>query len=220
VITIDFTKSANPNEWDYSISIPDADVTAPVAPETGTLTFDETGTLTDPPPGGPFPTFQITGLANGAADLDLNWEIYDGVDPRITQYAQPSAVSANAQDGAPAAQLLRVGLDDGGAVLAQYSNGEQKMVAQLAMAAVRNPESLIAVGNNNYQLSARSALPAVGLPGTGGRGTIIGGAVESSTVDIAREFTDLIVLQRGYQANTRVVTTVDELSQETINLIR
>ena len=63
-------------------------------------------------------------------------------------------------------------------------------------------------------------LPAIGMPSTGGRGSILGGATESSTVDIAREFTNLIVLQRGYQANTRVVTTVDELSQETINLKR
>jgi flagellar hook protein FlgE len=88
------------------------------------------------------------------------------------------------------------------------------------MASIRNPESLIAMGNNNYQLSARTALPAIGLPGTGGRGSIIGGAVEYSTVDIAREFTQLIVLQRGYQANSKVITAVDELSQETINLKR
>ena len=115
---------------------------------------------------------------------------------------------------------MRVGLADGGKILAQYSNGQQTMVGQLAMAAVRNPESLIAVGNNNYQLSAKSALPAVGIPNTGGRGQILGGAVEFSTVDIAREFTNLIVLQRGYQANAKVVTTVDELSQETINLKR
>jgi flagellar hook protein FlgE len=93
-------------------------------------------------------------------------------------------------------------------------------VGQLAMASVRNPESLLSVGNNAYQLSGRSALPAIGLPGTGGRGTILGGAIENSTVDIAREFTNLIILQRGYQANSRVITTVDELSQETINLKR
>ena len=122
--------------------------------------------------------------------------------------------------GLPAAQLVGVGIGDGGVILAQYSNGQQSVIGQLAMASIRNPESLIAVGNNNYQLSARSALPAVGVPGTGGRGTILGGAVENSTVDIAREFTNLIVLQRGYQANARVVTTVDELSQETINLKR
>jgi flagellar hook protein FlgE len=76
------------------------------------------------------------------------------------------------------------------------------------------------VGNNNYQVSARTATPAVGLPNTGGRGDIVGGAIEASTVDIAKEFTNLIVLQRGYQANSRVITTVDELSQETINLKR
>jgi flagellar hook protein FlgE len=116
--------------------------------------------------------------------------------------------------------LIRVGIGDGGRVLAQYSNGEQVAVGQLAMASIRNPESMIAVGNSNFQLSARSALPAIGLPGTGGRGQIIGGAVEFSTVDIAREFTNLIVLQRGYQANARVVTAVDEISQETINLKR
>jgi flagellar hook protein FlgE len=116
--------------------------------------------------------------------------------------------------------LVRVGIGDGGRVLAQYSNGQQVAVGQLAMAAIRNPESMLAVGNNNFQLSARSALPAIGLPGTGGRGSIMGGSVEFSTVDIAREFTNLIVLQRGYQANARVVTAVDEISQETINLKR
>jgi flagellar hook protein FlgE len=105
-------------------------------------------------------------------------------------------------------------------VLAQYSNGQQTKVGQLAMASIRNPESLVAVGDNNYQTSERSALAAVGIPGTGGRGSILGGSVEYSTVDIAKEFTQLIVLQRGYQANAKVITAVDELSQETINLKR
>jgi flagellar hook protein FlgE len=63
-------------------------------------------------------------------------------------------------------------------------------------------------------------LPAIGVPGTGGRGQILGGSTEASTVDIAKEFTNLIVYQRGYQANTRVITTADEISQETINLKR
>jgi flagellar hook protein FlgE len=116
--------------------------------------------------------------------------------------------------------LIRVGLADGGQMLAQYSDGQQVVVGQVAMASVRNPESLIAAGNNNYQASARTATPAIGLPNTGGRGDIVGGAIEASTVDIAKEFTNLIVLQRGYQANSRVITTVDELSQETINLKR
>ncbi len=221
IVSIDLTKSAA-NMWDYTVSIPDSDVATPPAPNvTGQLVFDEGGrldlTATTPPDPLNIPAGE---LKTGAAALELNWLLANGTVPRLTQFAEPSAVSANAQDGSPAAQLIRVGLANGGQVLAQYSNGQQIVVGQLAMASVRNPESLISIGNNNYQLSARSALPAVGLPGTGGRGTIIGGAIENSTVDIAREFTNLIVLQRGYQANSRVVTTVDELSQETINLKR
>ncbi|MCX6896990.1 MAG: flagellar hook protein FlgE [Verrucomicrobia bacterium] len=220
MVTVSFTKSATANAWDYSISVPDADVTTAITPVTGTLTFDANGKLTDPAPGGTMPAISITGLTTGAGQLDMTWNLYDGQTARLTQFAQPSAISANAQDGLPAAQLVRVGLADGGKLLAQYSNGQQTVVGQLAMASVRNPESLIAVGNNNYQLSARTALPAIGVAGTGGRGSIIGGAVEYSTVDIAKEFTNLIVLQRGYQANSKVITAVDELSQDTINLKR
>lgn len=220
VLTVQMTKTANPGEWSYSYSVPDADVATAIAPVTGTVTFGPNGVLTNPPAAGPFPTLSITGLNSGAAQMDVTWNMFNGDTPRLTQFAQPSAISALGQNGSPAAQLVRVGLGDGGVMLAQYSNGEQVVVGQLAMASIRNPESLISVGNNSYQLSARSATPAVGTPGTGGRGTIIGGAVENSTVDIAKEFTNLIVLQRGYQANTRVITTVDEISQETINLKR
>ncbi len=220
IVAVNFTKTATANEWDYSLSVPDADVTTPITPITGTLTFGGDGVLTSPAATDAMPAIDITGLVNGADDFTLTWNLFDGATPRLTQFAQPSAVSANAQNGSTAAQLIRVGLGTGGIILAQYSNGEQEVVGQLAMASVRNPHSLIAVGNNNYQLSARSALPAIGLPETGGRGAILGGAVEASTVDIAKEFTNLIVLQRGYQANTRVITTVDELSQETINLKR
>jgi flagellar hook protein FlgE len=138
----------------------------------------------------------------------------------LTQFAQPSAVSANAQDGSAAASLTSIGIADGGTIVAQYSNGQQLVVAQLALANIRNSSSLIAVGNNNFQGTAVTALPAIGVPETGGRGTVVGGAIESSTVDIATEFTNLIIYQRAYEANARVVTAVDELSQDTINLKR
>ncbi len=219
-VTFTYTKTANTNEWSYAVTIPDADLNNPYTPVTGTLTFDSNGKLTSPAQTDPAPAIPITGLLDGAADMTITWSLYDGSRPRLSQFTQPSAVSALTQDGSPTANLIRVGLADGGKVLAQYSNGQQVVVGQLAMAMVRNPESMIAIGDNNFQLSARSALPAIGLPGTGGRGTVLGGAVEGSTVDIAREFTNLIVLQRGYQANSRVVTTADELSQETINLKR
>lgn len=218
IINVDFTKSATPNQWDYSISLPDADTTAPIAPVTGSVTFDSNGRLTSPLLTDPMPSIAITGLVDGATDMNVTWNLYDGSAPRLTQFSQASARSANSQDGNPPSQLVKVALGDGGTILAQYSNGTQTVVGQLAMASIRNPESLIAIGNNNFQLTERSALPAIGAAGTGGRGTILGSALESSTVDIAREFTQLIVLQRGYQANAKVVTAVDELTQVTINL--
>lgn len=219
IVTVTFDKTAA-NAWDFTITFPNADVATPITPVTGTLTFDGSGKLTDPTPTDAAPVLSITGLNDGASDMDVTWEIFNGLTPRLTQFAQPSATSALAQDGSPAANLVRVGIGNEGKILAQYSNGQQVVVGQLALATIRNPQSLIAAGNNNYQLSARSALPAVGLPGTGGRGTVLGGTVEASTVDIAREFTNLIVFQRGYQANARLVTTVDEVSQDTINLKR
>jgi flagellar hook protein FlgE len=87
------------------------------------------------------------------------------------------------------------------------------------MANIQNPQSLTSVGNNNYQVSAISAAPDVGAPGTGGRGTIVGGALESSNVDMATELTNLIVLQSAYQANSKVVTTVDTMAQAATQLI-
>ena len=217
--TFSFTKTSTANQWQYSVSVPDADVASPpFSPVTGTLTFDSNGNLISPATTDTPPQIAITGLADGAADMNVTWDLFNNGAPRITQFAQTSAASAQAQNGAPAANLVSVGLADGGEVLVRYSNGQQVVVGQMAMATIRNPESLIAAGNSNYQASALTALPAVGLPGTGGRGTVLGGSVEASTVDIAKEFTKLIIYQRGYEANAHVVTTVDQLSQDTINL--
>ena len=220
VLAFTFTKSTTANQWNYSASIPAADSTAAPTPLTGTLTFDSNGKLTSPLVTDPAPAVAITGLVDGASDMTVNWSLFSGTQPRLSQFTQPSAVSALSQDGSSTANLIRVGIGDGGNILAQYSNGQQVVVGQLAMATIRNPQSLIASGNSNFTLSARSALPAIGQPGSGGRGTVLGGSVESSTVDIAQQCTNLIIYQRAYSANSRVITTVDELSQETINLKR
>ena len=226
VLTINFQKT-DANQWSYDVTIPGEDMSGgtagtpvSISGASGTLTFDSNGQLADPPSGTPI-SFSIAGLADGATDMTLSWDPYTSAGAgRITQFGQPSAPSANSQNGSAAAQLVHVGLADGGEILAQYSNGDQVVVGQVALASIRNPDTLIAEGNNNFQLSALTATPSIGVPGTGGRGTIAGGAIEASTVDIAREFTNLIVYQRGYEANSRVVTTADQLSQDTINLIR
>lgn len=225
VLTVTFTKSAA-NKWDYAVTIPGDDVTAgkagtpfPIPNATGTLTFGSDGILTDPAVAKGVVPLKIAGLTDGAADLNINWSLYNPDQTgRITQYAQQTAVSANAQDGLAAAQLTHVTLSDGGQIFAQFSNGQQVTIAQLAMASIRNPESLSAAGNNEFELSPETAAPAIGTADTGGRGKVLGGALESSTVDIAREFTNLIVLQRGYEAAAKVITTTDTLTQDTINL--
>lgn len=224
VLTLSFQKTGA-NTWQYRITIPAAEVGGQATDPPSALvdwtdmTFNQDGTLSDQVTS-PI-AFTISGLADGALDLPLNWNLRTtGGTGRITQYGQPSASSAKSQNGSPAAQLNKVSLANGGGILAEYSNGDQVVVGQLALANIRNPDSLLAMGDNNFALSARSAIPVIGTPGTGGRGSVTGGALESSTVNIAREFTNLIVYQRGYQANSRVVNTQDQLSQDTINLIR
>jgi flagellar hook protein FlgE len=225
VLTLNFQKTGA-NQWSYQVNIPGEDVTGgtagtpfPISGASGTLTFNTAGQLTDPAAGTPL-AIAIPGLTDGASDMNVNWDLYNGTSGRITQFGQPSSPSASSQNGETAGQLVRVGLADGGGILAGYSNGDQVIVGQVAMASIRNADSLIASGNNSFQLSARTATPTVGMPGVGGRGTIVGGSVEASTVDIAKEFTNLIVYQRGYEANSKVVTTSDQMSQDTINLIR
>jgi len=225
VLTATFTETAG-GTWNYSVSIPGEDLTSgtagtPTVLTTGTINFDQNGTLITPPASAGPITVAATGLTDGAADLNLNWNLYDAnQQPLITQFAQNSAVSSVSQNGQAAAQLVNVGIANGGQILANYSNGQQAVVGQLALASIVNPQSLLAVGNNNYEASSITAQPAVGVPDTGGRGEILGGQLESSTVDIATEFTNLIVYQRGYEANAKVVNTADQLSQDTINLIR
>jgi flagellar hook protein FlgE len=185
----------------------------------GNLTFNAQGQLTAPAPPGPV-AIAITGLADGAADLNVNWNLYTNGVSNLTQFASASALSASKQDGIAAAQLTRVGLDTNGQVLAHYSDGTSLVVAQVALAGISNPDTMVSVGNNNFQIGAKTSTPVVGAAGTGPRGTIQGGALEASTVDIAQEFTNLIVYQRAYQANSRVISTSDQILQDLISLIR
>jgi flagellar hook protein FlgE len=222
VVTLNFAKTAA-NTWSVTATVPGADVGAasPQTVGTGTLTFGPNGQLLTPAAGSPI-ALSITGLTGGATSpLAINWSLWnaDGTTPTLTQFDQPSASSIITQDGSAAAQMTGVTMGNGGQLLASYSNGQQSVVGEVALASIRNPQTLIAVGNNLFQVSAETGAPAVGAQGTGGRGTIVGGALESSNVDIAKELTDLIVLQSAYQANAKVVTTVNTLAQATTQLI-
>jgi len=222
-LTATFTNTGI-NTWSYSLTIPSTDLSAggatPATVASGNLTFDSSGNLitpaanTDPQP------VSVKGLADGAADMSIGWNLYGSSgSPNITQYAEASGVSGTTQNGSTAGQISQVSLQNGGLLVANYSNGQTLTVGQLAVASISNPESLTSAGNNNLAASATTATPSVGAANTGSRGQIVAGALESSTVDIASEFTNLLTFERGYQANSRVITTADQILQETINLI-
>jgi flagellar hook protein FlgE len=223
-LTVTFTRTATANVWNYDVTIPGADVggtagtQVPVTGGSGSLTFNTNGTLAAST--APVAVLNITGLADGAAALPINFNLFDSNSAgTITQYAETSNLASSTQDGTPPAQLTTVGIQNGGQVIASFSNGQQRVVAQLALASIENPNSLQSVGNNNMLPTSSTAIPAIGVPQTGGRGQILGGALEGSNVDIATQFTNLIVYQSAYQANSRVITTAQQLDQELFNLI-
>jgi flagellar hook protein FlgE len=221
-LTVNFTETAA-NAWNYTVTIPGADLTAgtPGTPSqlaTGSIAFNSNGVLTTPAPPAQV-NVKATGLTDGATDLNINWNLLDANgNPTITQFAQASTLSGSSQDGIPAAQVTQVSLANGGGIVATFSDGDTQVIGQLALASISNPDSLISVGNSNFQVGANTATPVVGVPGTGALGTIQGGSLETSNVDIATEFTKLIVYQSSYQANSKVISTQDALIQNLLNI--
>lgn len=212
-LTMNFWKTGT-GAWTWGVSTPNGTTTS-----TGTLSFDTNGNLTSPASNPASPNVAITGMSDGAANMNINFNFFANGAPVITQYAQQSSTASTSQDGSAPASVTGVGIGSGGVVLASLSNGKQLQVGQVAVANFTNPGSLIAVGNNDYQVSGLTSEPAIGSAGTGGRGDVEGSTLESSTVDIATEFTRLMTFQNSYEANSRVITTANTMEQQTVNLI-
>jgi flagellar hook protein FlgE len=109
-----------------------------------------------------------------------------------------------------------VTLQNGGSLVATFSNGTTRTLAQLALASISNPDSLISVTDNQYVVGVGTSTPSVGASGTSTRGNIVAGSLEASNVDMATELTNLIVYQRGYQADAKAITSIDQMQQTLI----
>ena len=175
----------------------------------GTLTFDTSGNLTAST-GGPI-AFTPTGVAALSVTQDFRG---------LTQVVGPSSALVRLQDGFPVGELDTFTIGKTGIISGVFTNGLVRDLGQLALAAFPNSEGLSKAAANMYQVSSNSGLPRVGAAGQEGRGIIETGTLEMSNVDLATEFTEMITTSRAFQANSRVITSSDELLQEVVNLKR
>jgi flagellar hook protein FlgE len=214
-----FVKTAA-DTWQYEISYqgPVADIGGaannPVA--TGTIGFNADGTLSVPP----------------TATLNIPWAASTGLSPQtvtmtfgtsgssngVTQFDAPSTLTSANVDGAPYGALTSVSVDDQGFVTALFDNGIEKIVFKVPVATFTDPNALAAVAGNSYQLTDASGTPVIQEAKSGGAGSIASNSVEASTVDLAKEFSDLITTQRAYSAATRIITTADQMLQELMQI--
>ena len=138
----------------------------------------------------------------------------------VTQFSSQSTTKAVEQDGYTMGYMESFNIDDSGVITGVYSNGTKQTVGQVAMAVFNNPMGLTAVGENLFEVSNNSGLANVGAASQGGRGKMVAGTLEMSNEDLSDQFTDMIITQRGFQANSRTITTSDQMLQELINLKR
>jgi flagellar hook protein FlgE len=223
VTTMTYTKTAA-GTWDYELTADGAEVTGgtagtPFSLATGSLSFDANGVLTQVDGAAPANVAITTPTwTDGAAASVLSWQVLDSSNnPLLNGFSSPSATSTIRQNGSAAGTVGNVVVNPDGTIVAQ-GGGQTSVIAQLSIATFNNPEGLVKLGSNRFGDFTAAGDKSVGVPGTGGRGTLIGSALESSNVDMAREFTNMIVAQRGYQANSKVITVSDQLLVDTLNL--
>jgi len=163
-------------------------------------------------------SFRLPGYPE-ARNLELRLGTAGTVDG-ITQYASGFTTKAVEQDGYPMGYMETFTIDNSGVVTGSYSNGVKQQIAQIAMANFANPEGLTKAGSNYFAESNNSGTALIGESGVGGLGSMNAGFLEMSNVDLSDQFTDMIVTQRGFQANSRSITTSDQMLQELLTLKR
>lgn len=223
---VDFvlTKAALPatNRWNITIEPQAGGAITPTTPiPAGALQFRADGSLdvaasTMPPA----LTFALDDARTGAADIAIpaGSTIFDP--QRFTQYAVEASVRAAEVSGYAAGSLTSLSIDNVGRVIGVFSNGQLNELALLSIARFNNPSGLMKIGDNLFEDTVNAGYLGLDAGGIAGRGLLSPGTLEMSNVDLAKEFTDMIVAQRGFQANSRIITTSDELLQELVNLKR
>lgn len=208
--------------WGYTINVPLPGSIGGVAPninllEGGILSFDSNGAILG---------YNIPGIDftpnNGASPnqaVNLNFGSFGGYDG-LTSFDNPSGTSGISQDGYPGGDLVGIRIDQSGTLVGSFSNGRSFGLAQIGMAKFSNNEGLVTDGGNVYLQSANSGDPIIGTAATAGRGFMQSSALEASNVDLSKSLTNLIIIQRGYQANGKTITTSDTLLETLLGIKR
>lgn len=192
-LSVTLTKTAA-DTWDVSF---DGGATT-----AATFTFDAGGKLATPAGG------QVT--VNGIT-VDLSG---------LTNYSGSTTLAPAAQNGSPMGSLQAFTISNDGTLIGVFSNGLKQPLGQIALATFNNPPGLEKAGDSTYRATVNSGQAQLGVAGTAGRGALQAQALEMSNVDLAQEFTNLVIAQRGFQANSRIITASDELLQDLVNLKR
>ncbi|MBE3592671.1 MAG: flagellar basal-body rod protein FlgF [Thermoanaerobacter sp.] len=216
VATITFTRKGA-NSWDWKVSSSDPAISS--IDGTGTLTFDSEGKIAPDQSGNRIATGTLTfnmdsNMTNatiGPVSLDLS---------KLTMFSSETDLRELSKNGNEAGSLESINIDKYGVVSGIYSNGRRQIIGQIAIADFQNPMGLEKIGNTMFINTVNSGEPMIGSAGTGTRGSINPGTLEMSNVDLSNEFADIIVTQRGFQANAKVITVSDEILQDLVNMKR
>ncbi|MCX6075422.1 MAG: flagellar hook protein FlgE [Campylobacterales bacterium] len=209
---------ATGSTWDMKITVPEPATINTIAPyneKTGSIRFNNDGSLSTYNP----PNVSFSGNNGSAPNQQVSLSFgtpnsFDG----MTSFDSTSSTSGISQDGYTGGDLVGIRIDQSGTLIGSFSNGRSFGLAQIAMAKFTNNEGLGTEGGNVFTQSANSGEPIIGTAATAGRGFIQSSALEASNVDLSRALTQLIIIQRGYQANGKTITTADQLLQTLIGL--
>ena len=218
-LSVTFTKTVNPNEWTWAATIP-ATAGAMTGGDTGTLTFNPDGSLTN---GGVDPSMTVNWNTGAVTPQTISWDLYEdstASNGSVTQHAVPSITSFTTQNGYLAGTLQSITINEDGVISGTYSNGQISNLYQIAIADFPSYAGLTKLGGNVFGASLDSGQVLRGVPGEGSMGSLSTNSLEMSNVDLATEFVRLITTQRAFQANSRVITTSDEILNELINIKR
>ncbi len=217
-MNVTFQKTENPGEWTFQVSFTGDETIN--SGSSGTLNFAADGTLETVTYTNGESTLEFD-PGNGAELVQLNLDLENSTGfSGLTQFAGTSSVNLPFQDGQAKGDLGSFAIDEQGRLFGAFTNGKTRQIAQIALARINNPEGLEHVGNNAYDLSASTGIPIVGRAGVDFATSVLSTTLEASNVDLGQEFAEMIIAQRAFQANARVITVSDQFLSEVTQLKR